>query len=140
MPVPNNPFTNPLSKGDIAGIVIGCIVAVALVLGLLFWLWKKKKQGRRWGRFGKVASDDASRSSRANPAEIDSSKVEELPAQQHRLVELQTGQFDHELPVDHDMKHELPGHERFLPVELPADEIVSGTSRRRSLYKNPDAT
>lgn len=33
-----------LSSGDTAGVVVGCVVGVALVLGTLWWFWRARKQ------------------------------------------------------------------------------------------------
>jgi hypothetical protein len=32
------------SSGDTAGVVVGCVVGVALVLGTLWWFWRARKQ------------------------------------------------------------------------------------------------
>jgi hypothetical protein len=38
-----------LSSGDIAGVVVGCVVGVALVLGTLWWFWRARKQRTKQG-------------------------------------------------------------------------------------------
>lgn len=43
-----------LNKGAIAGICIGAIIAVAIILGRLLWLWRQKRKARerRWAAAG----------------------------------------------------------------------------------------
>jgi hypothetical protein len=66
-----------LSSGDIAGVVVGCVVGVALVLGTLWWSWRARKQ--------RVQADDANSSAVTQQAtkqghELAGSRMEyELP-------------------------------------------------------------
>jgi type IV secretory pathway VirB10-like protein len=114
-----------LSGGAIAGIVVGVVVGVALIAGLAFWFWRRRRAQR------KPASTEAAAAEHP-PAYGDG---KEQPLQQPAVAEAPTDTGIKELSPDTEVRPELaetykPELKRGntdAPVELPAEAAPNST-------------
>ncbi len=131
-----NGTSSPISGGVIAGIVVGCIAAVAIVAGgVCSWLWRRRRQRQRTNPA--MATNTLERDP-SGKAELDSTAAIFTPAARAELaqeepaeVELPAGTKPVELGHAH-AHHDtttvstLPVYSRqeMEPVEMPAKPFV----------------
>ena len=105
-PTPTPVGGSSLSGGAIAGIVIGALVGVAIVLGALWFFWFRK---RRAGKNAEKAGD----AEHPPPAYSADAKVAAGPHEQTPLTELSSQEAE--------VRPELPTHKSDPRVELAGD-------------------
>jgi hypothetical protein len=132
-PTPINYNKGKLTGGDIAGIVVGCVAGVALIAGLVFWLWRrqrKQKKARQQAQDGQHPGypDDK----KAGAAGAGFINMPEAPADSavSELYAPAGGAFG--------IRPELPERKSGPRVELEAEEAQLGTIPEvQKTYENP---
>ena len=99
-----------LSGGAIAGIVVGTLAGAAIIAGVAFWLWRRKRRNQR------------------KPSEADGHQLQELGASAHAKVSQTPADEATEMSTVDTQRTELPGsepaelHGDFQPAEIPVSE------------------
>ena len=108
-----------LSGGVIAGIVVGVVAGVALLVGLGFWFWRRKRQNAQ--KQQTKGSDSAQSDKPTRSSESDEErKVSEL-SPDGAMVELAAAPPKSELPgADNALSELSPQSEKFIRPELPS--------------------
>ena len=114
-PTPTPVGSGGLSGGTIAGIVVGVVVGVALITGVAFWFWRKRKASRKQ-RTGDAAAEDHP------PTYMD--------ANEHKapMAEAPVDTGVKELSPDNELRPELSSHRSGPRVELASDAKPSQQS------------
>ena len=122
-PFPSPPPTSHgLSGGDIAGVVIGVLTAVALVLALAAWFWRRRRKSSPEAKHASDPDDPrmAEFPDTGKPRhEVDGIALAEASPDAEAKMELNPdAQLKHELSPDATLRHELSAGSGGRP-ELP---------------------